>query len=265
MLPYRRILDGLALVFLSYDLRAVYEQIERSLRLNGRYQRHLVHALVDELSALIECTMHLSNRVLRTVQRFHCRCLRNRTGVRSLMALDAAHQSCDIRSGTGIADSPSGHGIALGYAAAGDGLLVNLFAEGSDAYVLLLTVEEVLVHLIRYDEEVMLHRKITDRAQFFLAVDHTSRVIRSIQNQCLGLIGYSCCQLINCKLVILLSGAAYKYGNTACQTNDLRIAEPVGSRNDNLVALIQDRFKNIRQRVLAAIADYDLVRLVTSL
>ena len=71
------------------------------------------------------------------------------------------HNALDyIRPGSSVADTPAGHGISFGKAIDGDGMVLYFLRDGGDTEVLGAVIDQFLVDLVGYDEEVVLHRQL---------------------------------------------------------------------------------------------------------
>ncbi len=77
-------------------------------------------------------------------------------------------------------------------------------------------------------------------------------------NVCLLVAGV--CKLLGSNLEALLGAASYKYRNAVRKLYNLRITEPAGARNDNLIPGIENRLEDVGQGMLSSVAYDNLLR-----
>ncbi len=116
----------------------------------------------------------------------------------------------------------------------------------------------MLVDLIGDDPDPVIDRPPTDGLDLAGRVDGSGRVGRRHEQQHLGACGPSRLQPVHGDLEPLLPGRRHLDRDSSRQPDDLRIGGPVGRRQQDLVAGIEQGGEGLFDRLLAAVGDEHL-------
>ena len=167
---------------------------------------------------------------------------------------------------TRIADAPAGHAVGLRHAVERERALVESGLDLRRAEELEVVVDQVLVHVVRERPHMrMPHQHLGDRLHLGARIGRTGRVRRRIEDQPLGILRDRTLERLRLHLEAILEPRRHCHRRGARQQHNVRVADPIGRRNDNLVARIERRHQGVEQHLLAAGADDDLGGLVVEL
>ena len=76
-----------------------------------------------------------------------------------------------------ISKTPAGDGVGFGEGVTGDGVLVHS-RKGCHAYMLIWSIDHMLIYLICHNKAVVFHSKLTDGCQLFSCENFSARVGR---------------------------------------------------------------------------------------
>ena len=120
-------------------------------------------------------------------------------------------------------------------------------------------VVDVFVYLVGQHEEVVVAEDYVGQGlQLLLAVDASRWVAGRAEYQHPRLGRDGSLKLLGGHLEILLEAGVYKHRGAACQQHHLRIAHPVRSRDDNLVARVHECHDGIADALLGTVAHQNL-------
>ena len=159
----------------------------------------------------------------------------------------------------GIAQAPSGHGVALGEAVDGDGQVVQFRTEGGDADVPGVPVYEVFVNFISQDEDVFAQGHFSQGAQFFYG---PGRIVRGSEDDHLGAGGHGFLKLFGGKLPSVFRRGFHDDGDASAHADHFRIADPVRSGDDDFIPLGYGCHDGVETGVLGAGSHGDLGEIV---
>ena len=106
--------------------------------------------------------------------------MRERRDIRRHLALQLRDRLRDRRGRERRADAPARHRVGLGKTGDRDRARLGLLAERRDAGRLHAVIDEMLVHLVGENVEVVLHRDGHDGLEFLARVDRAGRIRRRI-------------------------------------------------------------------------------------
>ena len=154
-------------------------------------------------------------------------------------------------------NSPTCHCIGFADTIDDDDALFD-FGELCHACVLA-DIVDVLVNLVGNDDDLLVTKQdILQRFEFLLAVNRAGRVTGRAKDErlCLGRDGGF--ELLGRNLEVLLDSCFYENRSAFCQENHLRIAYPIGSGDNDLVACIHDGHDGVADALLRAVTAKDL-------
>ena len=124
---------------------------------------------------------------------------------------------------------------------------------------MLTDIIDVLVNLVGNDDDLLVTKQdVLQRFEFLLAINGASRVAGRAKDERLCLRRDGGFELLRRNLEVLLDSGFDEGGCAFCQQNHLRIAYPIGSRDDDFVACIHDSHDGVADALLCTIAAKDL-------
>ena len=160
------------------------------------------------------------------------------------------------------AKPPTGHAPRLREAVNDDRVVLVRRAEAGDALHHGTVVGEVLVDFVAHDEDALFHADVADGLDFVRGIDAAGGIAGRIQDEQsrLGRDGGKKLGGRDFELGLVRGGQDHRRG--AGELDHLRVTQPVGGRDDDLVAFLAGGDDDVEAGVLAAAGDDDLRRLV---
>jgi predicted AAA+ superfamily ATPase len=219
-----------------------------------------VEAVHHEAMAFPEGGQHGLDAGLVAVEGRLRRHLGDGGGVGGALGLDVVHGGDDVRRAGAVADAPAGHGVGLGHAVEHHGAVVQVRAGVEDVVVGAVRHEDVLVHVVAGDQHVwMAAQHLAQGGQFFLAVDGAAGVGGAVDDQHPGPGGDGRFQLCRGDLEALIDAGVDDDRHAVGQDDHVRIRDPVGGRDDDFVARIDEGLGQVVEALLAAAGHQHLV------
>ncbi|OPY56027.1 MAG: hypothetical protein A4E51_00591 [Methanosaeta sp. PtaU1.Bin055] len=147
---------------------------------------------------------------------------------------DPVHPLHHLLGAGQVSQTPAGHGVALGEAVDGDGPLLHP-GEGADAEVIL-AVDDLLVDLVREDQEVVVDGQVPDLLEDRPIEDGSGGVGGGVDQDHLRLGGYGVGEGDRLELLVHL-GPSH---SAAGEADAWLVADPGGADEDALVALVEE-------------------------
>ena len=101
--------------------------------------------------------------------------------------------------------------------------------------------------------------------QLLARIKRTRGVVGSVDNDSLGLVGNRRLNRVYVQSKTVVGGHRDYYGRTAADFYQFRISKPIGSNDDDFVALFNRDLNGVKQTLLCAAADYDLILSVSKI
>ena len=237
------------------DLLDVDHDVERALGQLAGEPLGLVDEAVRQAAAGVVFVDHGANVLVAAGDGRGGGVLGDGVGVGRGMALEGGHGLDDLLGAGGVADAPAGHGIGLGNAVDDDGLLLDLRAEGGDAAVLFVVVDELFVDLVGDDVEAALHGQIGDGLKLRAAPDAAVGVVGRVDDERLRPVGDVGTQHVGGDDEVVLLAAAHHHRHAAGHAHHLGIAQPAGRGQKHLVAGIEQHAQGCEDGLLRAAGD----------
>ena len=243
---------------LAEDLADVHHDIEGTLGLDAGDALDLVHALHHVIAALLKGLTHLLHGLLRGGESLGGSGLRDGAGRTSAVAQIVADHLGDGGGSGHVADTPASHGIGLGHAVDQQGAGLHVLTQSGEADKLLAVIGQAVVDLIGDDIDVLLHTDLGDLLQLLAAVHHAGGVGGVVEDHALGLGGDGSGELLRSDLEVLGLGSLHHHGHAAHHADELNVADPVRSRQDDLVAGVHQSAQSHIDAGLGAVGDSHL-------
>ena len=218
------------------------------------------HALVEVVPAGLKGLPHDLDLILGAAEGLGGGGLGDGAGAGEAVAEVVAHDLDDLLAGCGKADAPAGHGVGLGGAAHQDGAGLDLLAQGGEGDELLVVKDQLAVHLVGDDVQVVVQADLGDVLQVLPAVDHAGGVGGAVEHQGLGLGGDGGLELLRGQVEAVLLRGGDDHGHAADHFNEFIVAHPIGGGQNHLVAGVDESLEGDIEDGLAAAADNDLLR-----
>ena len=178
------------------------------------------------------------------------------------MTLDDADGLGDLRGSRSITKTPTGHGVYLGETIDGDGEILGNLAYRSRADVLLIVVDQLLVYLIRKNDDILGLSHFDDGFEFFLGVNRTGRVVGAVENQHAGASADGVLEFFGRHLPTILALGLNEVWLGTGKSNHFRVTSPVGSRNNDFVLRVTAGENGVIAGVLGAAVHRNLADVV---
>ena len=183
---------------------------------------------------------------------------------------DAAGRGCGLRlqlghgfhqrhRRRGKADAPSGHAIGFRHPVQGQHAVRQVGREAGDGAEFEPVIGQMLVEVVRDHHQLRVPADdIGEGAQLVRAVAHAGRVRRAVDDDPARTRGDRRLEPFGRQFQPVGKAAGKKDGRAAGHLGDAGEADPVGGRNDHLVAGLHRRHQRVEQHLLAAGADRDV-------
>ena len=257
--------DGFAGEFFAQQAGHPGEGVKRSLGPEAADAGYLVQRLDDVAPTLIEGRQHGGDTVLGTVVGGDGRLLTDGSGVGSALALDFGHGCHQRRRAGGEADPPAGHGVAFRDPVENDGPFLDGRSQLGDAALPEAVVDDVFVNFIGDQQQVVVGCRGSQGLQLVPGVGGPGGVGGRVDDHRLRLFAQVLAQLLGGDFETLLLGGGDDHRHAAGQLDHRRVGNPVGRRNDHLVAGVEQGLGQVVEGVLAATGDDDLLVFVLQL
>ena len=179
------------------------------------------------------------------------------------MRLHRAHGADQFDRTRAIADAPAGHGIGLADAVHGQGAILQARLDLRRGDEFEIVKDQMLIDVVgQHPDMRMAQQHIGQAAHMRLAVAGPGRVRGRVQDHPSGLRGDRGLKLLGGDAIAVRHRALDDDGGAPCQQHHVGIADPIGRRDDHLVAGIERGHEGVVKDLLAAGADGDLGRRV---
>ena len=178
------------------------------------------------------------------------------------MALKGVYRLGDVLRRGEIAHPPARHGVRLGNAVDGDGEFLHFLRASRDGERLYAVITELFVNFVGKHEDLFFLADFGYRAHFFFRIYRARGIGRGIEDQHFRLRRDRRGKPGGRKLEFVLFPAFEIHGYAAADFDDLRIGEPIGSGDNHLVPLFDERETGVENGVFGAVGNNDLRRLV---
>ena len=232
--------------------REVGERVERALGDARPHAGDRQESLDHQVAPLLEDVPHLHHRVARAEQRRLGRGLRDGGGVAGALALHRVDRLRERGRRDAPADAPAGHRERLADAVDDDEAIAQLGRDLRERRVLEARVDQVAVDLVDDHPDVVLREDARERAQLIRGVRAAGRVGRRAEDERLGPRRDRSFERLRREQEALLLRGRHVHGRGAHHAHLLRVAHPVGRRDDDLVAGLVERHRDVEERVLGA-------------
>ena len=255
------VVDGVLAVTLAIVCRHFGEEIEGTLGHTdldvGNVAEHLVH----HIATFAEGFTHLGD-ILVCLGIHHHGCngslLGNGAGGRGELTLQLVAGFGDRQRSGDETNTPTCHGEALGHTVDGDDTVADTLELG-DALVTTHKVD-VLVDFVGHHIDMRIaFQHASQSFEFLFAVEHTRGVAGSAEHKELGLGGDGSLELCGGNLEFVLDACLDELADTTRVANHLAVGNPVGSRDDDLVARIDKALNQLEDALLGTRGDNDLL------
>ena len=234
--------------------------VERALgRRAGEARRSIEHG-DDQVAPLPEHPHPTVEEVPRPVEGRGRGRLADRARVRGALGLDHVHGLDQPGGAASVADAPSRHGVGLRHAVDGQGPVVQRGFDPGDGREVELVVDDVFVHVVRHRPDVgMARQDLRQGRELGFRVGRARRIRGRVEQQPLGPRRDRRLQILGLHLETRFQARRHENRRPAPQQHHVRVGDPVGRRNDDLVAGVERRDQGVVQDLLAAAAHRDLV------
>src|SRR5699024_10212685 len=135
-----------------------------------------IHALDKVVAPLLKHLAHVLYSILLAGQSLYSGPLAYGGRSTGGMAQIVAHDFGYLLVCRGVAYAPAGHGVGLGDTVYEYGVFLYVFAQTGEAGEGLSVIHQLVVYLVGYDIEVVLHAHVGQSLELVLSVDHTGGV-----------------------------------------------------------------------------------------
>ena len=175
------------------------------------------------------------------------------------MRLDLRARRDDLARPRGVAEPPPGHRERLGEAVDHDRQLLDLVAHRGDRDEALPVVDELLVDFVRDHPDLLAHAHLGDLFELLAGVRGAGRVARVVEDDRLGVGRDRRRQVARGEAEAVLFAGRDDHGVGLGELDLVRVGDPVRRRDQDVVALVVERHRDVEQGVLRSGRDDDLV------
>ncbi len=161
------------------------------------------------------------------------------------------------RRSNGIADPPAGHRVALGDSVDDDGPVAQLGVERDDVMELKTIIDDLFVDIVGNNDAVVQLEHAGQSGEFFSAIGSSRRIAWAIQYEEPDIRSQGHLQLLRSDSEATFLTGHEDFGHRSGQKGHVRIAHPVGGRNQDLIAFLQKGLEEIVEGVLGSAANQD--------
>lgn len=243
-------------------LRDIREEVEGSLGVHARDAGDGIELLVGEAAAFRVFGEPGGEMILRSVEGGDGPFLGKGGWVAGAVALDGVDGFGD-RFGCGeVAKAPTGHGVGLCEAVHDNGVVVMSLGEAGDAGVGGTIVNEFLVNFVAHDEHAFFDADVAEGFDFVARVKRAGGVAGRIEDEQAGARGDCFAELVGGDFELGFVAGFEDDWRGGGELDHFRVAQPVGSWDDDFVAFFAGSEDHVVAGVFAAAGDDDLARLI---
>ena len=210
------------------------------------------------MAAHVELITHVADDLLVHLQCGKCTILSKAGRIAGGVALNGVDGFGDLLRRGSVAQTPAGHRIGLGEAVDGDGVIVDILAQGSDADVLIAAIDQLLIDFVGQDDDAFTDGDVGQCGEFFAGIDGAGRVAGGVQDDHLRHRGHGVLELIRSELPAVFTLRFDDHRNATDDAHHFRVAGPVRSRNDHFITWIHAGKDGIVAGVLGSAVHADL-------
>ena len=192
-----------------------------------------------------------------------CSCsgvLADRASVGSALPLHGGHSADEFHRSATVANTPTGHGVALRDAVDGDRAVVEPRTRRYQTAERFGAPPDVLVHVVGANDHLRVAQQhLAQGRQFSAGVGGAGGVGRAIQQQQAGARRDGRFQLGRRELVASLRARGHDDRHAICQQHHIGVGHPIGRWNDSFVARIQQGGAEVIEGLLGATGDQNLL------
>ena len=157
-----------------------------------------------------------------------------------------------------VAQAPPGHGVGLAEPVHGHCAVVDLLRQTGEAGRFNAVIDHLLIDLIRDHHKIVLARKGGNLLQLGRLVDRADRIGGTVQDQGTRPWRYGRLEAGPRHLEPVTFRRLHKDRLAPRNPHHLRVAQPERRRYQDLVARLQERHKNVEERMFGSAANHDL-------
>ena len=183
--------------------------------------------------------------------------------MRRRLRLEHVHGEDQLLRPGAVADPPAGHAVGLRAAVQRQRPVVELGFDLRRRGEAEAVVDHVLVDVVgQHPDRRVPEQHVADPAHLRLGVGGAGRVGRRVEDHPLGAPGDRPVEVVRIELEAALGRTRHDHRLALAKQHDVRIGDPVGRRDDHLVAGFDRGHQRVVDDLLAAAADRDLLRSV---
>ena len=185
-------------------------------------------------SSFIVSVAHHRDVLITVFESIHSRVLARRRRAHDGKLVDLRHLGNDLLRSARIAESPAGHGVALGKSVDQDRALAHA-GQRCDGHMLR-TVGKFAVDLIRDNDDILLDAHLRDGLEVFLRHDGAGRIVREREHEKFRLLGDRVAKFLRrqAEFIFLLKRDLHRHA--LCQDDARLVTHVARLRDDDLIA-----------------------------
>ena len=206
----------------------------------------------DKVATTLKRLPHFLHATLRRIIGSFSRFLAYRTWAAGVLALQLVASLDYPFGGSDVTDTPAGHGIGFGHTVDDDATLLHAF-KLSNALMMSGIVDMLVDFISQNIDAVVAQYHFCQFPQFFTRIDASCRIAWRAEYEQAGLGSDGLLELLGSHFEVLFKSSVHDDRFAVGHLDHLRITYPIGSRDDDLVALVDERHDCIAHALFGAV------------
>ena len=178
--------------------------------------------------------------------------------MRGRVALDRIDYLGQTGRGGHVPKAPTSHGVGFAESVDGESEVIEILAERSDGGVFYIIINEFFVNFVGEDVDLFVQGNLGECGELIFRIDGACGVSGGVENDQFGHRAHVLAEKFGSQLVAIFGFCRNEDRFPASDANHFRVAEPIGSGNENFISGIHRGKDGVEAGVFGSAGHDDL-------